>query len=122
MRKLFGICGLVVLTVLPVDGGERLTLAVTPFHSVAPATLRVIARIEPAAANRALTIVADGSEFYRSSEFPLAGDQAPQTIEVLVPNLQGGEYEVYAYLTDAAGQRRAIARKSARVLSMVGEE
>ena len=118
MRNLLGICGLVVLTVLPVDGGEPLTLSVAPFQSFAPATVRVRARIEPSAANRVLTIVADGSEFYRSSEFQLDGDQAPKTFEVFFPNLPGGEYEVYAYLTDSLGQRRAIVRKPARVLSM----
>jgi hypothetical protein len=41
---------------------------------------------------------------------------------VFVPNLLGGDYEVSAFLTDAAGQRLAVARKSARVLSLVGEE
>ena len=118
MRNLFGICGLMVLTVLPVSGGQPLALSVTPFQSFAPATVRVTARIEPSAANRALTIVADGSEFYRSSEFQLDGDQAPKTFEVFFPNLPGGEYEVYAYLTDSLGQRRAIVRKPARVMSM----
>ena len=120
MRNLFAMCGLVVLTVLPANGGEPLTLDVTPFQSFAPATVRVRARIEPSAANRVLTIVADGSEFYRSSEFQLDGDQAPKTFEVFFPNLPGGEYEVYAYLTDSLGHRRAIARRSARVVSMMG--
>jgi len=119
MRNLFGICGLVVLTVLPVNGGQPITLRVTPLQSFAPATVRVTARIEPSAANRALTIVADGSEFYRSSEFPLEGDQAPKTFELFFPNLPGGEYEVYAYLMDSLGQRRAIARQSARVIPVM---
>ena len=119
MRNLFAMCGLVVLTVLPANGGEPLTLDVTPFQSFAPATVRVRARIEPSAANRTLTIVADGSEFYRSSEFQLDGDQAPKTFEILIPNLPGGEYEVYAYLMDSLGQRRGIARQSARVIPVV---
>ena len=62
MRNLFGICGLVVWTVLPVNGGQPITLRVTPLQSFAPAPVRVTARIEPSAANRALTIVADGSD------------------------------------------------------------
>src|SRR6266705_1428613 len=58
MRTVFGICGLMVLTVLPVDGGEPLRLAVTPAQSFAPATVRIRARIEPSAENRTLTVVA----------------------------------------------------------------
>jgi hypothetical protein len=75
MRNQFGMCGLIVLTVLPANGAEPLTLEVTPMQSFAPTTLRVRARIEPSAANRTLTIIADGPEFYRSSEVQLDGDQ-----------------------------------------------
>jgi hypothetical protein len=120
MRNLLGLCGLVmILTVLPVNGGPQLTLRVTPLQSFAPATMRVTVHIEPSAANRALTIVADGSEFYRSSQFPLEGDQSAKTFEVFFPSLPGGEYEVYAYLMDSLGQRRAIARQSARVIPVI---
>ena len=120
MKTLFGICGLIVLTVLPVNGTEPLTLAVTPFQSFAPARMRIRAHIEPSAANRLLTIVADGSEFYRSSEVQLDGEQAPKTIEMYFSELPGGEYDVYAFLTDTMGHRRAIAHQSARVISMAG--
>ena len=121
MRALYGILGLMALTVLPADGGEPLTLAVTPFQSFAPATMRIRARIEPSPANRTLTIVADGSAFYRSSEVPLAGEDAPKTIELFFSNLPGGEYDVYAYLTDSMGQRRAIVHHPARVLGIFGD-
>jgi len=36
-----GISGLIVLTVLPVDGEEPLRVAVTPIHSFAPATVTI---------------------------------------------------------------------------------
>ena len=122
MRNLFGICSLVVLTVLPMNAGEPLKLAVTPAQSFAPATVRVRARIEPNATNRSLTIVADGSDFYRSSQFQLDGDRAPKTLDVEYRNVPGGEYDVYAYLTDDLGKRRAIARTSARVLSIADRD
>src|SRR5438132_6176518 len=95
MKTALGICGLIVLTVLPVDGGERLKLAVTPMQSFAPATVRVRTRIEPSAENRILTIVADGEDLYRSSEIQLNGDQAPKTVELLFSALPGGDYDVY---------------------------
>ena len=120
MRRLFGICGLIALAVLPADGGEPLTLTVTPVQSFAPARVRIRARIEPSAVNRVLTLVADGSEFYRSSEFQLDGEDAPKTFELFLADLPGGEYDVYAYLTDALGRQRAVAHQPARVLAMFG--
>jgi hypothetical protein len=93
---------------------------VTPAQSFAPATVRIRARIEPSAENRILAIVADGEDFYTSSEIPLDGDQAPKTIDVRLPNLPGGEYDVYAVLRDASGHERAVVRQPARVLSIDG--
>jgi len=121
MRTALWICGLVGLSALPVNGGEPLRLAVTPAQSMAPATVRIRARVEPSAANRLLAIVADGEDFYRSSEMQLAGDQAPATVELQFSNLPGGNYEFYAVLIDSTGHQRAIARQSARVVSMFGE-
>ena len=120
MRTALRICGLIVLTVLPVDGGQPLKLAVTPAQSFAPATVRVRVRLEPSAENRMLAIVADGDDFYRSSEIQLDGDQSPKTVELEFPNLPGGEYEVSALLIDAFGRQRAAAHQPARVISMLG--
>src|SRR5258706_9022412 len=112
MRVAFGICALMALTVLPVDGGEPLKLAVSPVKSFAPASMRIRANIEPNPENRALAIIADGTTFYRSSEIPLEGDRAPKIIELRFSDLPGGEYQVYAVLMDAVGHQRAIAHHS----------
>jgi hypothetical protein len=109
-----------ILAVLPVDGGEPLKLAVTPAQSFAPGNVKIRARIEPNAENRTLIIVADGPDFYRSSDFQLDGDQAPKTVELRFLELPGGEYDVYAVLMDAFGHQRAIVRQSANVISTVG--
>src|SRR6516164_10960218 len=45
MKAGLGICGVIVLTVLPVDGEGPLRVAVTPIHSFAPATVTIRARI-----------------------------------------------------------------------------
>jgi hypothetical protein len=121
VKKMFGICGLMTLMVLPVDGGQRLTMTVAPAKSFAPANLRVRAWIDPNIDNRSLAIVADGEDFYRSSEIPLPGDHAPKIIEMWFPNVPGGEYAVYAVLRDASGRERAIARESVTVLSQLGQ-
>ena len=120
MRTLVGICGLIALTVLPADSGEPLTLTVTPAQSFAPAKVTIRARIEPSAVNRVLSVVADGPEFYRSSEFQLDGEGAPKTFQLFLADVPGGEYDVYAYLTDSLGRRRAVVHQPARVLAMMG--
>jgi hypothetical protein len=120
MRTALGVCGVIVLSVLPVDGGQPLRLAVTPAQSFAPANVWIRTRIEPHAENRMLTIITDGPAYYRSSEIQLDGEQAPRTMEVRVSSLPGGDYEVYAVLTDSSGHERATAHQAATVLSTLG--
>ncbi|HKC55562.1 MAG TPA: hypothetical protein VKC35_05540 [Vicinamibacterales bacterium] len=118
MRRAIAICGLIGAAVLPAAGREPLTIAVSPAFAIAPATVRIRARIEPNPENRRLTIVADGDEFYRSSEVQLEGEQAPKTIELSFPDVPGGEYEVSATLTDGAGRQLAVAHRPTRVISV----
>src|SRR5207247_10245356 len=54
MKTGLGICGLIVLTVLPVDGEGPLRVVVTPIHSFAPAAVTSRARLEPGASHRTL--------------------------------------------------------------------
>ena len=117
MRRVLAVCGLIVTAVMPMNGLEPLTIAVSPAFAFAPATLKVRLRIEPNADNRRLIIVADGAELYRSSEVQLEGEQAPKTIELSFRDVPRGDYQVYAVLTDTVGRQRAIARRSTTVLS-----
>ena len=117
MKKVLGIFGLIALTVLPVHGVQTVTLKVSPAKSFAPASMLIRARIEPSAANRSLAIIADGENFYRSSEIPLEGEQAPKTFELALKNLPGGDYGVYAVLLDASGRERGRAYQPASVLT-----
>lgn len=116
IKQALGICGLVVLMVWPADGGQALSVTVTPLKSFAPASVRVITRITPDAENRSLALIADGENFYRSSEIPLEGDHAPRLFDLLLPNLPGGEYRIVAVLTDTAGRERAVANQFVTVL------
>jgi len=120
MKTGLGICGLIVLTVLPVDGEGPLRVAVTPIHSFAPATVTIRARIEPSADNRTLAIVADGDDFYRSSEIQLDGVHAPKIVDLRFSNLPGGDYQFSAVLADGAGRQRAIVRQSVNVIAIAG--
>jgi hypothetical protein len=114
---MLSISGLIALTVLPIRGAQTVTVKVTPTTSFAPASVLIRARIEPSAANRSLAIIADGANFYRSSEIPLEGEQAPKTFEFMLKNVPGGEYGVYAVLLDASGHERGRAYQTASVLA-----
>ena len=61
-------------------GGDALRIAVSPAMSFAPTTLNIQARLVPSADNRGIELVAECADFYRSSEIPLEGENAPTTI------------------------------------------
>src|SRR5437867_2497089 len=112
---------LLVTGITAADAGETLSMRVSPREALAPVNLRVSVRIEPHADNRALVIVADSSEFYRSSRIPLEGDQAPRVVTVEYPNIPGGQYDVVGMLVNSMGQQRATIRQTAHVIPIGGE-
>lgn len=103
------------------DAGERLTMVVTPARSIAPSTIRVRVRVEPAASNRVLNIVADSSDYYRSSEIQLDGERAPRTLVVQFPSLPGGDYVVHSTLIDENGRLSASATEAIKIVPLTGE-
>jgi hypothetical protein len=112
---------LLVLIAVSASGDEQLRLAVSPAQSIAPSNLRIRARVVPHADNRSLEIVAESSEFYRSSQISLEGERAAATNMFEFRGLPGGEYVVYGILTDNTGHRRAIAEQQVRVIPQFGQ-
>jgi hypothetical protein len=111
---LFGI--MIVTTTLPLGAGERLTMKVSPAISFAPASLVVRAMIEADVQNRAVQVVADSTNFYRSSEIQLEGEKAPRTSTFEFRGLPPGIYEVRATLIGADGRQRALTRQQVNVM------
>jgi hypothetical protein len=107
---------LVAAATLPVGAGERITLKVSPAVAFAPANLVVRATVEVDAANRAIQIVAESTDFYRSSEIQLEGDRAARTNTFEFRSLPPGAYEVRAKLLGADGQARAAVRQLVNVI------
>jgi hypothetical protein len=101
------------------DGSQPLTLQVSPSVVPAPAFVRVRAVIEASAENRSLEIVAQSSEFYRSSRIDLDGQNAPPLAVFEYPNLPAGMYEISAVLAGAGG-RRVTASRFVKVVPGVG--
>jgi hypothetical protein len=112
---LFGV--LLAAYTMPVGAGERMTVRVSPAVSFAPANLNVRAQIESDAQNRAVEIVAESTDFYRSSEIQLDGENAPRTSTFEFRSLPPGRYEVTATLLGPGGTARASVRQSVNVIA-----
>src|SRR5262245_13822657 len=122
MKTLVGVIGIVLLTAgLRAGADEKLTMTVSPAVAFAPATLVVRARIENDSRNRAFQIVAESSDFYRSSEIQLDGDNAPVSNTFEFRSLPSGTYEIKATVLDSGGQPRAQARSSVNIIASGGE-
>ncbi len=118
--KRVALIGLMFLTAaLPLGAKDKdpLMLRVSPAVAFAPANLIVRATIEANAANRAMEIVAESEDFYRSSEIQLDGDQAPRTTQFEFRSLPPGTYEVRAVLYGLSGDQRAEVRQQINVIA-----
>jgi hypothetical protein len=111
--------GMLVLVAMPVGTrtGERLEMRVSPTVSMAPADLIVQMTIESNASNRALEIVAESDDFYRSSEIPLDGANAPHSPRMSFRSLPGGVYTVRAVLKGANERLLAQTHREVSVVS-----
>lgn len=117
------LCGMLVLVALPVGTrtGERLAMRVSPAVSMAPADLIVQMTIESSASNRAIEIIAESDDFYRSSEVPLDGANAPRSTRMSFRSLPGGVYIVRAVLKGANEQLLAQTRQEISVVPSARE-
>ena len=112
--RLAALVALTVGTIGTATGGateKRLRIDVMPRFSMAPGTFRVRAIVTPEQKNRSLEVVADSSNYYRSSTISLDGANAAAITELLLQNLPSGTYQVTATLTDADGRRTSDSRQ-----------
>jgi hypothetical protein len=96
---------LVVAMNLPLAAGERLTMRVSPAVAREPALLTVRATVQSDVDNRALEVVVQSTDFYRSSSIQLEGSEAPRLNVFEFRNLPSGDYDVTSTLVDSHGQR-----------------
>jgi hypothetical protein len=111
-----GLVGILLCTTT-LGAGERMTVKVSPAVAFAPANLIVRTMIEADADNRAIAIVAESADFYRSSEIQLDGDHAPRTNTVEFRSLPSGTYQVKAMLIGTGAEPRAMIRRQINVIA-----
>lgn len=118
------ILGIALMAVLGVAAGDaaesRLRIEVSPRVSSAPAVVRIRAIVTPDAANRALEIVVDSGDYYRSSVVYLDGANAATVTETTLKNVPGGDYEVIVALVEAGG-RRTVDKRELTVASTLAD-
>ena len=116
------LCG-VALTAssLTVGAGEKITMKASPEISFAPAHLVVRTVVEPDPDNRALEIIIDSADFYRSSLIQLEGDLAPRTSVIEFRSVPGGNYQISARLLGQGGESRASVRRNVDVIANGGD-
>jgi hypothetical protein len=98
------------------DANEPLSMAVSPLQSFAPTNLTIRLRVAPDDANRALEVVAESGEYYRSSSIELDGSEAPRTISFEFRDVPGGNYDVRGTLISSGGKARAAVRQHVIVI------
>lgn len=114
LRSVMG--GLIIAATATGTATESISIRVSPAVAFAPAELVIRTSIAPDAGNRAVEIIADSSNFYRSSEIQLDGDRAPKTAIVQFHGVPPGEYDVTAAVVGADGRPRAMAHAHVNIL------
>jgi hypothetical protein len=96
-------------------GDQPLRLSVSPAVAIAPTWISVRAMIEANDDNRFLEIIAQSSEYTRSSTIELDGRHAPRVTVFDYRDLPAGRYEVSGWLVGVHGTR-ATATQIVRVI------
>jgi hypothetical protein len=94
----------------------KLSMKVSPAVAFAPANLIVRTTIASDADNRAIVIVAESADFYRSSEMQLDGEHAPKTNIIQFRSLPMGEYSVRAVLKGQGGRELASTAQTVNIV------
>ena len=110
--------GLFVLASPSLFAGAGLAVQ-APTIMLAPGHLVVQTVVEPDSANRAIQVIAESSDSYRSSEVQLEGDTAPRRNTFEFKDLPSGRYEIQAMLLDSGGHQRAFVVRKLKVIAHV---
>jgi hypothetical protein len=112
---LFGL----VMVASPLHGADGGLTVMAPTVMLAPGHLVIETGVEPDSENRGIQVIAESSDFYRSSEIQLSGATAPRRNTFEFKDLPNGSYEIRATLLGSDGQARALVVRKLEVVSHV---
>lgn len=108
--------GVLLASASSLGANARLSMHVSPSVAFAPASLAVRATVAADEENRAIEIVFESEDFYRSSEIQLDGKRAPRTTLMYFRSVPSGEYAVRALLKGPGGRERALVQSNVTVI------
>ena len=108
------VCGVLLVGVTTLNSAAALKMEVSPTMSRAPAVLRVRVMVAPASDDRALHVVAESANYYRSSAVELDGSDSDALQVFEFRDLPAGMYQITGTIVDGHGPR-ATATRLARV-------
>jgi hypothetical protein len=86
---------------------------------LAPGRLVVQTIVEPDVANRAIQVIAESADWYRSSEIQLDGKAAPRRHAFEFKDVPSDSYEIRVILFGANEEQRALAVQKLEVVAHV---
>jgi hypothetical protein len=119
VATLFLVSACLIGAAMPLDGGQPLTMRVTPAMAPEPAIVTITVAVEADDRNRLLEIDASSGNYFRSSQVQLEGREARHVYNFEFRDVPRGRYEVTGLLTGTDGRRVEVTRVF-MVLSSVG--
>lgn len=114
-------CFVLLCGVATLDGTSPLKMDVSPSVSRAPGAVKVRVTVTSAPQDRALLVVAQSPNFYRSSEVQLEGTDSSPINVFEFRDLPSGLYQITGTLVTANGPRATVLRL-AKVDPGIGSE
>ena len=94
----------------PLPGGQVVTIRVSPAMARQPASIKIIATVEPDSRNRTLEITAQSARYATGSQMQLDGLQAQRVWEIQFRDVPQGDYDVVATVIGTGGRRATASR------------
>jgi hypothetical protein len=106
----FGLLALLLATA-PLGADERLKMYLSVTGAIAPANVSVQTIVQPSSRNRAIRVVAESEDFFRSSTMSLNGESAPRVTTITFPQMPSGQYHIEVAVLAVDGSEIARAQK-----------
>jgi hypothetical protein len=107
----FACCAALIHPAAVMAGQDEVTVRLPSIVTRLSSAIRATVWIPRDADNRLLRVTLDSERFYRSSDVPLEGNQAPQSHTLEWHALPPGEYEVTFQLVGTSRVRQVVRRQ-----------
>ena len=103
-----------------INGDEMLKIQVSPAVAAAPAFITIRAVIDKSDDNRGLEVMAQSTDFSRTSTIDLEGVSSPRVNVFNFANLPAGQYTVSALLIGQSGVRATTTARTVLIMPTPG--